>query len=357
MVHRFRYIWPDQLHIMGHARSLENDMSLRPLAFILLPFFLISAFWSLWRVTGRQKSQVIYAHWVIPNGLIAACVAALRGLPFIISLHGSDIFVANRNRIFKVCARWIFRRAAAVTACSNELKRKAISLGASANTVLLAWGADPQLFHPDQQKIEINKSSPTEETPLVISTLGRMVSKKGFDILLSAMPIVLENNKNLLLIMGGDGILKDSLKQQANQLGISEFVSFRGRISWEKVPEFLANSDIFVLPSIKDPHGNLDGLPTVLLEAMSSGCAVVASELGGVSLVIEDGQNGLLVPPGDIAALADTILYLIINPLKRAMIAQAARQSILETYNWELVTQKIAALLEQAIDLYKKNRP
>jgi glycosyltransferase involved in cell wall biosynthesis len=342
-VHRFRYIWPDQLHIMGHARALKNDTSLSPLAFILLPLFLLSAFWNLLLVTIRQKSQIIYAHWVIPNGLIAAWVASIRKIPFIISLHGSDIFVAGRNPLFRSIARWVFQRADAVTACSYDLKQKAISLGAPPDTLLLAWGADPVRFHPHLTKQE------SEDHPLVIATLGRMVAKKGFNNLLNAVSRVLKDSPSLMVIIGGEGSLKENLKQQAIRAGISKNVIFPGRISWDEVPEFLAGADIFVLPSIADKKGNVDGLPTVLLEAMSSGCAIVASDIGGVSLVIDHGANGVLVQPGDIDALAEAIQDLIMNPQKRAMIARAARKSILETYNWESVTQIIASLLDQAV--------
>jgi glycosyltransferase involved in cell wall biosynthesis len=154
--------------------------------------------------------------------------------------------------------------------------------------------------------------------------------------------------------MGGDGVLKKELQRHADQLSITQNISFPGNIPWDRVPDLLAQTDIFVLPSIKDTSGNLDGLPTVLLEAMSSGCAVVASNIGGVSLVIEHGTNGLLVPPGDTGALASSILDLARNQQKRDLIKKNARQSIIEQYNWVTVTQKISDLLESAIVASKK---
>jgi glycosyltransferase involved in cell wall biosynthesis len=348
-LNRFRYVWPERWHIMGHARSLDADVRLRPLVFLLLPLFLVAAFLTLWRITGRQKSQVIYAHWVLPNGLVAALVAAIRRIPFVLSLHGSDIFVAQRQPIFGAVARWVFRRAAKVTACSPELREAAIALGASSETVLLAWGADPAIFHPAQHSAELCREFGWQETDLVVVALGRMVYKKGFNILLQAMQAVPERYPNVRLVLAGEGPLRETLIQQAKQLGLADYVVCPGRIPWNRVPDFLAVADIFVLPSVRDEHGNLDGLPTVLLEAMSCGVPVIASGIGGVRLVIEDGQNGLLVPPGDVPALTGAIESLLQNPLHRQSLGLAARRTIETRLNWQSVADQIAGYLKEAI--------
>jgi glycosyltransferase involved in cell wall biosynthesis len=343
---RFHYAWPKRLHIMGHARALDRDARLRPMALVLLPFFLLAAFVALMRLTSQQKSQIIHAHWVIPNGLVAAWVSGLRRIPFIISLHGSDIFLARRNPIFGAIARWIFTHAARVTACSQELQDAAIELGAINHTYLLPWGADPDIFLPDLKP----SPAPQEQSPeILIAALGRLVDKKGFNILLAAMPEVIRACPNARLVLGGDGPLKSILWRQAERLQISERVTFAGNIPWDKVPEFLANTDIFVLPSIRDPQGNVDGLPTVLLEAMSSSAAIVASDIGGVSLVIDDQENGILVPPGDAAALAEALIGLVKDTENRKALGGAARQSVVERFNWHNVALQISGLLEEAV--------
>jgi glycosyltransferase involved in cell wall biosynthesis len=343
---RFRYAWPERLHIMGHARALERDVRLRPLALFMLLPFLVASFLALMRLTGQQKSQVIHAHWVIPNGLVAAWVAKLRRIPFIVSLHGSDIFTAKRNPLFGAVAHWIFARAAGVTACSQDLRQSAIELGASEKTLLLPWGADPEIFRPDPSSAgKMSAQNPT----ISIVALGRFVDKKGFTHLLEAMPSVTAQCPNTHLVLGGDGPLKDELIRRAKQLQISDHVAYPGSIPWDKVPGFLAKADIFVLPSIRDARGNVDGLPTVLLEAMSSGVAVVASNIGGVSLVIRHAENGILVPPGDVAALAGAILGLATDIEMRKALGNAARQSVLERFNWHNVAVQISGLLEEAV--------
>jgi glycosyltransferase involved in cell wall biosynthesis len=348
-INRFRYIWPTQFHIVGHARSLFADVKLRLPAIGLMPFFLVAAFFKLMEVTKKQKSQVIYVHWVLPNGLIAAWVAAIRRIPFVISIHGSDMYVAQQNWLFRSIASSIFKRAAAVTACSPELRQAAIALNAPKDTLLLAYGADPALFHPSLKLLEDRHSFGWDQSELIIATIGRMVYKKGFNFLIEAVPEIIKRYPQVRLVVGGDGPLRRELAAQAEKLGVSKHVSFTGRIPWDHLQEFLSSSDIFILPSVKDKFGNMDGLPTVLLEAMSCGIPIIASKIGGVVMVVENGRTGLIVPPGDPHALAEAICSLAGDPDKRQAIGKAARQAIEQQFNWNNVVIKLIDLLEQAI--------
>ena len=301
-------------------------------------------------MTKAQNSEVIHAHWVIPNGLAAAWVAGIRKIPFLISLHGSDIFVTQRNPIFGSVARWVFRRAAGVTACSQDLQKAAIALGAPENTRLLAWGADPDVFRPERRSMEKGYAISTRKSDVIFVALGRLVYKKGFGNLIAAMSRVVKECSGAGLILGGDGLLWDELQRQAEKLDVSDHITFAGRIAWDDVPVFLANADVFVLPSIQDQHGNVDGLPTVLLEAMSSGLAVVASDIGGVKLVLQNGKNGILLPPGNVQALADAMLELARSPKRRQDLGQAARRSVVDQFNWDNVAAQIAEMLAEAIE-------
>jgi len=348
-LHRFRYVWPKRLHIMGHARSLSADVQLRPLAFALLPLFLLGSFITLMRVTGRQKSHGIHAHWVLPNGLVGAWVASLRRIPLVISLHGSDIFVAQRNRIFRWVTRSIFRRAALVTACSKDLKRGAVDIGCDpAKIHVIAWGADPDRFHPGIAPLDRLAFGLTGNEAILV-TLGRMVPKKGFDILVRALALLVPSYPHVHLLIGGDGVERDSLQRLAKELEVSDHLHMPGRILWDQVPHFLAMGDVFVLPSVRDEAGNLDGLPTVLPEAMACGKPVVASRIAGIPLAIEDGCTGILVPPGDVKALAGAISSLLADPMQRSALGVAARIRVERELNWLQVARFFASLFERVL--------
>ncbi len=342
-VHRFRYIWPASGHIMGHARALEGDVSLRPLAFILVPFYLLGAFLKLMQVTRRQNTQIIHVNWVLPNGPAAAIVTAMRGVPYVVSLHGSDMFVSQRNFIFRLVTRWVFRRAAAVTACSRELFHAAKQLGAPEEIHLLPWGADPDVFLHKKSKGSHSKDE------ILIIALGRFVYKKGFEILLRAFAELAPRYPNVELIIGGAGPLRKSLGALADSSGLLDRIEFPGRIPWDQVGEFLSRGDIFVLPSVKDEHGNLDGLPTVLLEAMACGLPVVASNIGGVNLVVNDGENGLLVTPNDVLSLTTVLERLFQAPKLRQELGTAAREAVVSTHNWDAVAYNLTEIFEDIL--------
>jgi phosphatidyl-myo-inositol dimannoside synthase len=345
-VHRFRYAPVDRWHILGHARSLAGDTRLKPGTLLLLPFFLLAQFRSALRVARKQQAQIIHAHWVLPNGLVGAWVARTLGIPLAISLHGSDIFVARGTPAFGHVASWVFRQAAVVTACSEDLRQGALELGALPQKVhLVPWGADPERFSPAVQPLDRSCFGLNQTTVLLVG-LGRIVAKKGFDILVRTLPTLLESDPRVHVLIGGDGDQREVLAKLAATLGVQDHVHLPGRISWDDVPAFLAMGNVFVLPSVRDAAGNVDGLPTVLLEALALGKPVVATRIGGVPLVVEDGVNGILCPPGDTDTLTEAISRLIGDIALQARLSQAARMSVEEQFNWLEIAQRIATMFE-----------
>jgi glycosyltransferase involved in cell wall biosynthesis len=125
------------------------------------------------------------------------------------------------------------------------------------------------------------------------------------------------------------------LKRRADELRAGAHLSLPGRIPWDEVPAFLANADIFVLPSVRDDYGNQDGLPTVLLEAMSSGASIIASDIAGIGLVVNDQETGILVPPDDHMAIANAINSLLDDPARLREYQLSARGAIEANYTWD----------------------
>lgn len=350
VVHRFRYAPVSSWHILGHARSLVGDMHLRAAVPLLLPLFLAAECRCGLRVARRQRAQLIHAHWVVPNGLVGAWVASRLRLPLAISLHGSDVFMALRNPLFGRIARSVFRRAAAITACSPELAAGAIRLGAAPQRVqVIPYGVDATVFHPAVAPLARSDFGLTATDAILVS-IGRVVPKKGFDVLIQALPAILRVVPHTHILIGGDGPQREALMRLAAELGVSDHVHLPGLIARERVPNFLAIGDLFILPSIRDAAGNMDGLPNVLMEALALGKPVVASNLGGVPLVVKDGENGLLCAPGDASALAEAIVPLLSDPVRRSRLGRAARAAVEQEFTWFKVVQRLGQALEGARD-------
>jgi glycosyltransferase involved in cell wall biosynthesis len=366
----FKYAPLRSWNIWGYAASLEADVKVRKTIYFLLPLVLISSFFKMWRLTGREQFDVIQAHWVIPNAPVAVLVGWLRKLPVVISLHGSDVYIAERLKPVGWVARWAFRRAAAVTASSPDLLARAQKLGAPtdpARGVVIPYGADPTTFHQlsvrplFQQAIHTKHPAPVdtdfhhlrkrlhlESSSQILLCVGRLVYKKGFEYAIRALPAVLQDFPQTQLVIAGKGDLLTELQALAAEIGVTSHVRFVGAVPHNQVVDYLRACDLFLLPSVIDKNGNVDGLPNTLLEALAVGKAVVASEVAGVPLAVRDGENGRLVPPGDATKLASVINELLGNSVLRQRYGQAARQVIEQELNWPKIAGRYVQVFHTA---------
>ena len=184
--HFFRYAPAESLHVFGYATSLRADVALRPTAYLAAPFAVAAGWRAVRRVVRQTGASILHAHWVVPGGLIAAL--SRTGTTLVVSLHGSDVFLAEANPLAGVAARFAFARTDWVTACSNDLRRRAIGLGAAAErTEVIPYGVDTERFKPDPEARAVvsRDDGVGERDPIVVAT-GRLVRKKGFEFLIEA---------------------------------------------------------------------------------------------------------------------------------------------------------------------------
>jgi 2-polyprenyl-3-methyl-5-hydroxy-6-metoxy-1,4-benzoquinol methylase len=164
------------------------------------------------------------------------------------------------------------------------------------------------------------------------------------------------NQVNLRVVVGGSGPTEPELKDLVKQNKLEDVVEFPGQIEWNQVPEFLSASDIFVLPSQRDKAGNVDGLPTVLLEAMSCGLACIATDVGGVNLVIKNELNGILIEPSDSKQLSKRLSELVMDEELRKSLGYQSRLSIIQQYNWKVVSLELEKIFSKVLNKTNNNR-
>lgn len=348
-LHFYRYAPHPALNIWGYAQSLAGDSDLKRRALAVVPFALAGAAGGLLAARARSTSpfDMIHAHWVLPNGPPAALVAAWARLPLVVSLHGNDIYMAERHWATAAPAGLTFRAASAVTACSGDLHQRGLRLGARQPTThLIPYGINPREFRPDAAARATVRADLglANGAPLVLG-LGRLVYKKGFSVLLDAWPHVLKRHPSALLAIAGYGDLRRDLEQQAAALGIGAQVRFTGQLERSRAAAHIAAADVFALPIIAG--WGVDGLPNALLEAMGAGCAVVASRVAGVPDVVEDERHGLLVPERNPRALAEAICRLLDDPALAERLGAAARSRIETELTWEQTAARFEEVYEQ----------
>jgi len=362
-LHFYRYSPWRALNVWGYAESLRADVGLRGRALAAAPLALGAGVLALLRLTqvASRKSQaeypatsdlrpaafdLIHAHWVLPNGPPAALVARLRGLPLVISLHGSDVYLAEHALPLTLAAAGAFRAAAVITACSGDLKERALRLGARPDRVeVIRYGADPRAFQPDPEagaQVRAELGLPAA-APLIV-TVSRLVYKKGLTHLLDAFPRILTHHPNAVLVIAGYGDLREELERRADALGVGANVRFPGQLARDRAARYISAADVYVVPSIRDQGGNVDGLPNALLEGMGAARPIVASAVAGIPEVITDGQHGLLTPERDPAALASAIAHLLDDRALAMRLGAAARRRVLEELTWDATAERFDAV-------------
>jgi glycosyltransferase involved in cell wall biosynthesis len=342
-LHPFRYAPHRSLNVFGYAGALKADVALRWQAWASAPLALAAGVAAARRIVRTVGATVVHGHWVVPGGAMAALAAA--GRPLVVSLHGSDVYVAERHALAGAVARRTFARAGWVTACSADLRDRAIALGADARrSAIVPDGVDVDRFGERTVVGAVGRRrlGVAPDTPLVIA-MGRFVSKKGFEYLIDAVPALAAAHPRVQIVIAGGGDLEPALRQRARDARVEDRVTFAGVIAHDEVPIALAAADVAVVPSVRDDAGNVDGLPNVVLEALASGTPVVATPAGGIGSAITDGENGLLVPERDPVALAAAIDRLLSAPALGARLGPAARSRVRRDHGWDGVARQFEA--------------
>jgi glycosyltransferase involved in cell wall biosynthesis len=248
----------------------------------------------------------VHGYFAHRPGEIAQHAAHMLGVPFGFSIHARDFR--------KVAPEILARRAqaaACVVACNTDVARDIRALGTQIH--LLPHGVDLQRFAPHARE---------SNGTLQLLAVGRLVEKKGFHFLIAALAGL---KIPFALTIVGDGPERERLRQLIILNNLEKRVVFRGPLTHSELPRMYAEADVVVVPSIQDRSGDRDGLPNVVLEAMASGRAVVASNVGAIASAIVDHENGLLVPPGDPVALGDALRLLGSSKELRTRLGQNGR--------------------------------
>ena len=345
--HLFRYAPVPALNTFGYAEGMRADVRLRGSAVAVAPLAVLAGWFKALRVAQKKRATIMHAHWVIPGGVIGA--AAAGSIPLVISLHGSDVFVAERHSVARFAARAAFSRARWVTACSQDLRSRAARLGADdTRSTVIPYGVDSERFRPgaDLRARGRERLGIADNVPLILA-IGRLVKKKGFEYLIDAAALLKTQHPKLCVAIAGDGDLDTSLRARARAAGADDIVRFLGVVSHDVVPMLLAAADVAVAPSVHDDAGNVDGLPNTVMEIMASGTPLVATPAGGIAAVATDSVTARLVAERDARALASAIDEVLRDRPAAALMGRRARELVCRHHSWSRVAEDFEAVYER----------
>lgn len=345
----YKYIKPDSMHILGYSRTIEGNIRFRKRVLALSPFLFMGSFTAFLRLVREKKPDVLHAHWILPNGFIAGQVARITGVPLLIQLHGSDVFTAEKNPLFRTMARSAASNARWIISPSPDLKIRLGAIGIDTSKISLVPNtveADFNTSLSDGDAENLRKELGIPNDHIIVLAVGRMVYVKGFNYLLEAFARIVETQENVTLVIAGGGVLYDNIKEMSEALGVNEQVRLPGPVSREEVPKYFSMADIAVVPSIKHESGAVDGLPVVVPEAMASGLPIVASNVGGISVLVKNDVTGVLVPERDPDSLARGILRLIEHPELRTKYGNRAKTVIEKAVNYDTISAHFVKVYE-----------
>lgn len=210
--------------------------------------------------------------------------------------------------------------------------------------------ADVQRFRPDPAaNKEIRASLGVGSSDPLVAFVGNFYEWHDVATLLNAFAQVLETSPDARLVLVGDGTRREAMMQIASDLGIDHALTFTGLVTHDDVPRYLSAADIAVVP-YPPMETDLWLSPLKLFEYMASGTAVIASDIGQIRQIVQDGHNGLLVPPGDVSALAAALQQLISDPVLRSRLAQQAREDAVQKHSWDQYLTRLEQVFSAVID-------
>jgi glycosyltransferase involved in cell wall biosynthesis len=299
--------------------------------------------WSTWRRLRRLRPDLLHLHHVWPaSDRYLETLADAAGVPHLVVTE--HIVGAPHSAPQRALKRRELARADAVTAvcqavAASLVRDYAVDRGRVRVVPNGTALPDESEEWPAARQIRARFGA-TLRRPLWVCP-ARLEPQKGQDVLLAALAALRQRDLEFTLALAGEGAERAALEARAAALGVAERVSFLGRV--DRIGPLLAAADVVVLPS------RWEGLPLALLEALARARPVVASAVGGIPEVIEHGVSGVLVPPGDAAALADALERVHRQSDAALRLGEEGARRVRESYTWEHVVQRFEAVYDEVL--------
>lgn len=281
----------------------------------------------------RHRIDHLHAHFGTIATDVARLAARIAGVGYTFTAHAKDIFHTEVDPV--ALRRRVVDAAAVVTVSDYNVDhlRSGPAAGHPERVVKVYNGLDLERF-----------AHRTGPRPASVCAVGRLVEKKGFDVLLQALALLRPRRPDLRLDLVGAGPEEQRLRDLCSALGLDDRVVFHGPLPQARVREVVAAAGVFAAPCVVGADGNRDGLPTVLLEALALGTPCVATPVTGIPEAVRHEETGLLVPESDPVALAAAIERLLDRPDEAAALAEAGRRLVERHFDTQVNAARLADL-------------
>lgn len=336
-IFRYRYCF-EMAELLAYGGGIMANLKSARWRLLLVPFFLTTQFIALLRILKRYKPDAIHAHWLIPQGLVAVTATCfLRHPPALIcTSHGTDLH-GLRGILFSAIRRMVVRRASLLTVTNPAMKAICSGLTDQPDKIhVVPMGVDTSTkFQPSNDVLRKDKD---------LLFVGRLVPGKGLEVLIRAMPLILERHPDATLTIVGKGAGESTCRSMAAESGLMPRLRFLDALPNEALPELYQSASMLIFPSTSE-----EGFGLVCVEALACECPVIAADWPSTRGIITHGETGYLVEPGNVSALAEKILLLLDAPECRHNFGKAGRDSVIRRYDWSVISSSYTDLINKAI--------
>lgn len=344
---RFQYFFPSKLQKVAYGSGIPTNLRNSYLAILQFPFFvfcfLMNGFFK------SKKHRIIYAHWSV-SAFVAILIKLInRNIKVIFMNHGAEIFVLSKYFWGRKLMKFILKHSNYIISNSSYTYSKTQEIRETKNHCVIPPGVDTEKFYPIDSSVKA-KHNISPDT-FVLFSLGNFIERKGFEYLIKAVDILVNQKGilNIVAVIGGKGILYPKYQTIIEKLNLGKYIILAGFIKQNDLLYYYNSCDVFVHPAIVDSNNDTEGLGVVLSEANACGKPVIASRVGGIVDVIVDRHNGLLVSEKNEYELADAILELKCNSELRNYLAANARQHVLDKFTWEINMEKSINIIDKVL--------
>lgn len=353
-----RYLPPDRVVVLTEpsATAVATDVTVYRKKFITSSKLIwprwLPLFWIVKKIVAREDIQLIQAAQLLPFGTVALCFKKLFHLPYIAYVYGQDLVMARRSPRKVWLTRHILKNAETVISNSHYTKKLAEQMGAAQERTTVVYPVPHQSAAPGVDDAAVVHFSEQHglASKKVVLTVGNLVERKGQDVVIEALPLIVKKIPDIVYCLVGDGPRKAALLNKVARLHLENYVRFLGQVSEVQLLLCYAAAELFVMPSreVKNSHGetvDVEGFGLVYLEANLLGKPVIGGRSGGVPEAVEHGVSGLLVDPESREEIAEAIITLLQQPGYAQKLGEQGKKRVLDSFQWSTQMAKIKTVL------------
>lgn len=336
------------LIVSGHEGSEEVDQregwtAYRVPRWLFIAGFPLLVLYSAY-VYVKERPDTVLCGQILPDAVAGYVLSRFFDVEYVVFTFDTiDIMSPlDRGRIIHFLFRRAISDADLFFAISDFAKEQLHEVGVDEERVKVVHpGVDTDRFRPDIETAELEQEFGLEDVSVLL-TVSRLVERKGHDVVICALPQILEAHDDLVYLVVGDGPERSRLESLTEDVGVREHVRFIGNVEYEEVPAYYALSDVFVMPSkyLQEEH-NSEGFGIVFIEANACGVPVIGGDNSGMRDAIIDGETGYLVDSEDVADVSEHIISLLDGSGRRKNMGKRGRERVESEFTWDIAADRV----------------